>query len=207
MSDNGQGIDAQDLTRVFERFVQVGESRHGGLGIGLALVKALVELHGGSVVAHSNGRGCGAEFCVVLPQSRVPAPVSSTRESRAVSARRVLVVDDNRDAADMLGGLLQASGHQVLVAYRGEEAVREALEFKPHVGLLDIGMSGMNGYELASRLRADSQLPELFLVAITGWGQDEDRRRALAAGFNAHLTKPADPAEIAALFADRFPES
>ena len=119
----------------------------------------------------------------------------------------VLVVDDNRDAADMLGGLLQASGHQVLVAYSGEEAMREALGFKPHVGLLDIGMSGMNGYELASRLRADSQLPELFLVAITGWGQDEDRRRALAAGFNAHLTKPAGPAEIAALFADRFPES
>ena len=112
VSDTGQGIDAQDLTRVFERFVQVGENRHGGLGIGLALVKALVELHGGSVAAHSGGRGGGAEFRVVLPQSRVPAPVSSTRESRAVPARRVLVVDDNRDAADMLGGLLQASGHQ-----------------------------------------------------------------------------------------------
>ena len=205
--DNGQGIDAQDLTRVFERFVQVGESRHGGLGIGLALVKALVELHGGSVVAHSSGRGCGAEMRVVLPQSHVPAPVSSTSESRGVSARRVLVVDDNRDAADMLGGLLQASGHQVLVAYDGEEAVREARAFKPHVGLLDIGMSGMNGYELASRLRADSQVPELFLVAITGWGQNEDRRRALAAGFNVHLTKPAGAAEIAALLADRFPES
>ena len=207
VADTGQGIDAQDLTRVFERFVQLGQNRHGGLGIGLALVKALVELHGGSVVAHSSGRGCGAEFRVVLPQSGVPAPISSAGEKRTAPARRVLVVDDNQDAADMLGGLLQASGHQVLVVYSGEDAIREALGFKPHIGLLDIGMSGMNGYELASRLRADSQLPELFLVAITGWGQDEDRRRALAAGFNAHLTKPADPAAIAALFADRFPQS
>ena len=197
--DNGQGIDAQDLTRVFERFVQVGESRHGGLGIGLALVKALVELHGGSVVAHSSGRGCGAEIRVVLPQSHVPAPVSSTRESRAVSARRVLVVDDNRDAADMLGGLLQASGHQVLVAYDGEEALREALEFKPHVGLLDIGMSGMNGYELAARLRADSRLPELFLVAITGWG-----RLKTAAGRWRPVSMPISPNPLARPRSPRF---
>ena len=207
VSDTGQGIDAQDLTRVFERFVQVGENRHGGLGIGLALVKALVELHGGTITAHSGGRGCGAEFRVVLPQSRVPAPVSSISESRPSPARRVLVVDDNQDAADMLGGLLEASGHQVLVAYSGEAAVREAVGFRPHIGLLDIGMSGMNGYELAARLRADSQLPELFLVAITGWGQDQDRLRASAAGFDAHLTKPADPAAIAALFVGRFPAS
>ena len=107
----------------------------------------------------------------------------------------------------MLGGLLEASGHQVLVAYSGEAAVREAVGFRPHIGLLDIGMSGMNGYELAARLRADSQLPELFLVAITGGGQDQDRLRASAAGFDAHLTKPADPAAIAALFVGRFPAS
>jgi CheY-like chemotaxis protein len=204
VSDTGQGIDGPDLTRVFERFVQVGDDRHGGLGIGLALVKALVELHGGTVVAQSGGRGCGAAFQVVLPQCRVPAPESSMSEHRAAPARRVLVVDDNRDAADMLGGLLQASGHRVVIAYSGEDALRDAVGFKPHAALLDIGMSGMNGYELAARLRADHQLPDLFLVAITGWGQAEDRRRALAAGFDAHLTKPADPAQIAALFAERF---
>jgi CheY-like chemotaxis protein len=105
----------------------------------------------------------------------------------------------------MLAGLLTESGHHVLVAYDGEVALREAEAFKPHVGLLDIGMPAMDGYQLAGRLRSDSQLPELFLVAITGWGQEDDRRLALSAGFDAHLTKPADPDQIAALLASRFP--
>jgi signal transduction histidine kinase/ActR/RegA family two-component response regulator len=203
--DQGHGIDAADLDRVFERFVQVGKTRHGGLGIGLALVKALAELHGGAVEAHSEGPGRGSEFRVRLARTTAPHQHATASEGPSIAASRILVVDDNRDAADMLRGLLAASGHRVLVAYDGEEALRQAATFKPQIGRLDIGMPGMDGYELAARLRSDSQLAELFLVAITGWGQEEDRRRALAAGFDAHLTKPADPDQISALLAARFP--
>ena len=117
----------------------------------------------------------------------------------------MLVVDDNRDAAEMLNGLLTSKGHQVAVAYSGEEALRTAATFQPHVGLLDLSMPGLDGYEVARRLRARPEFRDLLLVAITGWGQEEDRRRALAAGFDAHLTKPADPAAIAALLASRLP--
>ena len=203
--DEGHGIEAADLERVFERFVQVGKTRHGGLGIGLALVKALAELHGGAVEARSEGPGRGSEFRVRLPRATAPRQHATAADSLSFAASRILVVDDNRDAADMLRGLLTASGHRVLVAYDGEEALRQAAAFKPQIGLLDIGMPGMDGYQLAARLRNDSQLQELFLVAITGWGQEEDRRRALAAGFDAHLTKPADPDQISALLAARFP--
>jgi YD repeat-containing protein len=203
--DSGHGIAAVDLDRVFERFVQVGETRHGGLGIGLALVRALAELHGGSVRARSAGRGKGSEFRLRLPRTVAPPKESADGESISTRSCRILVVDDNRDAADMLTGLLTASGHTVQVAYDGEEALRRAAVFKPHAGLLDIGMEGMNGYQLAARLRSHPQLSELFLVAITGLGQEEDRRRALSAGFDAHLTKPADPVEIARLLAARFP--
>ncbi len=121
-----------------------------------------------------------------------------------IGIRRILVVDDNRDAADMLASLLGANGHDVRVAHDGEAALSVAAVFKPDVGFLDIGMPVMDGYELAARLRADSRHPDLFLVAITGWGQEEDRRRALSVGFDAHLTKPADPNQIAALLSARF---
>lgn len=121
------------------------------------------------------------------------------RSDSVVAASRILVVDDNRDAADMLSRLLQEKGHTVAVAYDGEQALRMAADFRADIGLLDIGMPGMDGYELASRLRRDS--PNVFLVAITGWGQEDDRTRALAAGFDAHLTKPADPDDIEALLA------
>ena len=176
---------------------------HGGLGIGLALVKALAELHGGSVEAVSDGIGRGSEFRVRLPRASAQ-PVVCAPAGAQTSSRRILVVDDNRDAADMLGSLLTTHGHEVVVAYDAAAALREAAGFKPDVGLLDIGMAGMDGYELARRLRGDRQLRRLFLVAITGWGQEEDRRRALSAGFDAHLTKPADPDAIAALLASRF---
>jgi signal transduction histidine kinase/CheY-like chemotaxis protein len=202
--DSGHGIARADLDRVFERFVQVGKTQHGGLGIGLALVRALAELHGGSAEAYSEGPGRGSEFRLRLPRATSPAVEARAPDRLEVPSRRILVVDDNRDAADMLNSLLSSSGHEVVVAYSGEEALERAVEFKPQVGLLDIGMAGMDGYQLARRLRGDSQLPELFLVAITGWGQEEDRRRALAAGFDAHLTKPADPLAITTLLASRF---
>jgi signal transduction histidine kinase/CheY-like chemotaxis protein len=202
--DEGYGIDAKDLERVFERFVQVGNSRHGGLGIGLALVRALAELHGGIVEARSEGAGRGSEFRLTLPRAGAPSRSVRDAENRVVAPCRILVVDDNRDAADMLNNLLTANGHWVQVAYDGEAALREAAAFQPQIGLLDIGMPGMDGYELAARLRRDARLAGLFLVAITGWGQEEDRRRALAAGFDAHLTKPADPDEIEALLLGRF---
>ena len=168
--DEGHGIETADLERVFERFVQVGKTRHGGLGIGLALVKALAELHGGAVEARSEGPGRGSEFRVRLPRATAPRQQAPAADSLSFASSRILVVDDNRDAADMLRGLLTASGHRVLVAYDGEEALRQAAAFKPQIGLLDIGMPGMDGYQLAARLRNDSQLQELFLVAITGWG-------------------------------------
>ena len=202
--DAGHGIDSADLERVFDRFVQVGKSHHGGLGLGLALVKALAELHGGSVEARSKGVGHGSEFRLRLPRTSAPPRNVTAVERPSIASCRILVVDDNRDAADMLGGSLIASGHQVLIAYDGVEALREAAAFKPQIGLLDVGMAGMDGYELAARLRQNSQVPELFLVAITGRGQEEDRRRALSAGFDAHLTKPADLDEITALLAARF---
>jgi YD repeat-containing protein len=202
--DRGHGIDPADLERVFERFVQVGASHHSGLGIGLALVKALAHLHGGSVEARSEGLGHGSEFRLRLPRSDAPARLNAVEHARE-RACRILVVDDNRDAADMLTSLLTARGHNVRVAYDGEDALREARVFKPEVALLDIGMAGMNGYEVATRLRADSKLSGLFLVAITGWGQKEDRKLAFSAGFDTHLTKPADPDTVTALLATRFP--
>jgi CheY-like chemotaxis protein len=202
--DSGHGLEPADLDRVFERFVQVGKTRHGGLGIGLALVKALAELHGGSVDARSDGLGHGAEFRVRLPRAAEVPRVVPAEEGPTIPPSRILVVDDNRDAADMLGRLLATRGHKVLVVYDGAEALRESSTFKPQIGFLDIGMPGMDGYQLASRLRRDPHTRDVYLVAITGWGQEEDRRRAMAAGFDAHLTKPADPEQLTTLLAARF---
>ncbi|HWN86863.1 MAG TPA: ATP-binding protein [Vicinamibacterales bacterium] len=199
--DTGQGLAAADLTRVFDRFVQVGPNRQGGLGIGLALVKALAELHGGDVEARSDGLGLGSEFRLRLPRAMTPPATVAETELTPTTSCRILVVDDNEDAAEMLNGMLLARGHQVAVAHNGEDALRTAATFNPQVGLLDLSMPGLDGYELATRLRAMPEFRDMLLVAITGWGQEEDRRRALAAGFDAHLTKPADPVAIAALLA------
>jgi len=202
--DAGHGIAAADLGRVFDRFVQVGSTRRGGLGLGLALVKTVAELHGGSVEARSAGPGRGAEFLVRLPRAAAPASAAIGADRPPIQSCAILVVDDNRDAADMLAGLLQAQGHHVTVAYGGVEALRHVALAPFDAGLIDIGMPDMDGCALAGRLRADPGLRTMFLVAITGWGQEEDRRRALAAGFDAHMTKPAEPDALAELLAGRF---
>ena len=196
--DNGIGLSAADLPRVFGMFVQLGETRHGGLGIGLALVKGLVELQGGTVEAASDGPGTGSEFRVRLPRVSPPSSVDHDVGQLREASRRltILVVDDNRDAADMLQRVLTTRGHRVLVAYDGDSALLQAASMRPDVGLLDLGLPGMSGHELAERIRGDREIAGMALVAITGWGQEDDRRRAFAAGFDAHMTKPADPDAI-----------
>jgi PAS domain S-box-containing protein len=210
VADTGVGIPQEMLTSVFEMFTQVGGAGHrgqGGLGIGLTLVRRLVELHGGRVWAESDGLKCGSTFVVRLPVAAADAaaqpPSSQERLDDAPSpaARRILVVDDNADAADTLAALLAVDGHDVRTASSGAAALALAPMFLPHVAFLDIGMPGMNGYELARRLRADPAAGGLLLVAVTGWGQAEDRRRAIEAGFDHHLTKPVDPKDVATLVA------
>jgi CheY-like chemotaxis protein len=181
-------------------FVQLGEGRHGGLGIGLALVKGLVDLHGGRVEARSEGKGQGAEFRVRLPRT-VPAigPGETPREGREMLPRSILVVDDNADAAETLRAVLASRGHHVRVASFAGQALDMALAEPPDVALLDLGLPDFDGLTLARRLRHDHRTAAMLLIAITGWGQDEDRRRALDAGFDAHITKPADLRELLAL--------
>ena len=206
--DTGIGIPPESLHAIFDMFAQV-ESRSrvhdGGLGIGLALVRGLVELHGGSVSASSEGRGHGSEFTVTLPRAAlVAAPVVTTDASgdgRGTSALRVLVADDNLDAADSLGELLRLAGHEVRVAYDGRTALSIADAFRPDVMLLDLGMPELNGHEVASSVRDRSWARESCLVAITGWGQETDRAAARAAGFHEHLVKPVDFAELRSLLA------
>jgi PAS domain S-box-containing protein len=206
VSDTGIGIAADSLTEVFEMFTQVAHSvdrAKGGLGIGLALVRHLVQLHGGSVGAASAGIGQGSTFTVRLPLGRAleaGAPASQP-QCRPSSQLRVLVADDNVDAADTLCTLLRLAGHKTALARDGEEAVRLAGEFKPEVAFLDIGMPRLDGYEAARAIRALPELTAVQLVALTGWGAQEDRRRSQDAGFDAHLLKPAVPEEVLALLA------
>jgi len=195
--DTGTGIPADMLPQVFELFTQLNRSARtqGGLGIGLTLVRSLVEMHGGSVEARSDGVGKGAEFVVRLPLAegtQVEQKPRVVEQHALLAPRRVLVVDDNRDAADSLAMLLRLLGAEVQIVYSGAEALAVLDDFHPNVLLLDIGMPGMDGHEVARRVR---QLPEyrnVLLIAMTGWGQDEDRRRSSEAGFDYHLIKPAD---------------
>jgi PAS domain S-box-containing protein len=203
--DNGMGIPPPMLRKVFDMFTQVGgttDHSQGGLGIGLTLVKRLVELHGGRVEARSEGTNKGSEFVVKLPVSAVQgASEGGTRpdaQAARTEPRRILVVDDNRDAAESLSMLLHARGHDVRVAYDGLEAVGAAITFRPDVVLLDIGLPKLYGYDAARRIR-DALGEKVLLIAVTGWGQDEDRRRSKAAGFDHHLTKPVDPEAISRL--------
>jgi PAS domain S-box-containing protein len=197
--DEGIGIPAELLPRVFDLFVQADRSlerSRGWLGIGLTLVKSLVELHGGTVEAKSNGPGKGSEFTVRLPAAAdvVPAaePPAVAPPAAGAASKRVLVVDDNVDSAESLAMLLKVNGHEVRVAYDGPAALLEAAAFMPEVVLLDIGLPGMSGYEVARKLRELPEAKGALLVAQTGWGQAEDRRRSKEAGFDHHLVKPVD---------------
>ncbi|HVF62127.1 MAG TPA: ATP-binding protein [Thermoanaerobaculia bacterium] len=206
--DTGTGISADMLPRVFELFTQVDRSAgraQGGLGIGLTLVKSLVEMHGGSVEAHSEGPGRGSEFVVRLPLSAAPRragePGPEERPPAILALRRVLVVDDNRDAAESLAMLLKLLGSEVHVAYDGPGALEAVTSYRPSVVLLDIGMPGMDGHEVARRIRSQPELQDVALIAITGWGQEEDRRRSHEAGFDSHLIKPVDVGALEGLLA------
>jgi CheY-like chemotaxis protein len=204
VKDNGIGISPQALPQVFEMFSQAEDAltrSEGGLGIGLALVKGLVELHGGSVEARSSGAGAGSEFIVRLPvaaAAQTPRLAEHSGSARQ-TGKRILVADDNRDAAESLGLLLEMAGHDVRIAHDGRAALELANSFRPNWGLLDIGMPQLNGYEVASALRQQPWAAEIQLIALTGWGQDGDRQRAIAAGFDRHLTKPVDPDALLAL--------
>jgi signal transduction histidine kinase/ActR/RegA family two-component response regulator len=202
--DSGIGIPPEMLTRVFDMFMQVprqAEPQPGGLGIGLTLVRNLVEMHGGRVHARSDGPGRGTEIVVRLPLAEPARPPSDAPSPppATLPCRRVLVVDDNRDAADSLGLLLELLGAQVEVVHDGPAALRALERYQPAVVVLDIGMPGMDGYEVARRIRQHAQARDVVLVALTGWGQEEDRRRCRSAGFDHHLTKPIDVQAFQAL--------
>ena len=210
--DNGAGIAADQLPFVFDMFMQaeVAIERSGtGLGIGLALVKNLVELHGGTVEAHSAGVGHGSEFVVRLPITHDALqqlrPNTPPHEKLAtMTARRVLVVDDNQDAAESLAMFLKLTGHDTHIAHDGLEAVEKAEQLSPDIILLDIGLPKINGFEAARRIRAQSREKKLVLVALTGWGQDADRQKSREAGFDAHVVKPIDPDALTSLLSE-FP--
>ncbi len=197
--DTGIGIDLEQFPDIFDLFTQAARSldrSQGGLGIGLALVQRLVEMHRGTVEVQSDGPGRGSEFTVrlPLPSSPEPEPPSAPTRSaeRPAHAGRVLVVDDNVDSAEILAKLLRMSGHDVRTAYTGPTALEAAVAHLPDVVLLDIGLPGLNGYEVARRLRQDPQLKDVRLVAMTGYGQESDLQLAREAGFDRHLVKPVD---------------
>ena len=206
IEDNGCGIPRERLAHVFEMFTQIDRTlsrAQGGLGIGLSLVRRLVEMHGGQVAVESVGPGRGSTFLVRLP---LAAPFASiaTEEipvSRRGPTRRVLVIDDNIDAAESLAELLRVSGHEAQAVHDGAEALVAARGLPPEVVFLDLGLPGMDGYEVARRLRAEPHLSGAVLVALSGWGNAEDRRRSREAGFDHHLTKPADPIAVDELLA------
>jgi CheY-like chemotaxis protein len=207
--DNGIGLAPETIATVFDMFSQVAPGKghtDGGLGIGLALVKGLVGLHGGRVEARSGGLGQGSEFSVYLPHTIIePLPAAPPAElapsAHATRRLRVLIADDNRDSAESLGMLLEMSGHEVQLAHDGSQALGLAAEKRPDVALLDIGMPGMDGYEVAMNIRKAAWGSDMTLIAITGWGQEDNKRLARNAGFDHHLTKPMDSAVLESILA------
>ncbi len=209
--DQGIGIAPEMLDRVFELFAQGPEARAhapGGLGIGLSLARRLVEMHGGRISASSAGPGCGSEFTVTLPIGRMPteaAPDILLPEGAPPAGRRVIVADDNVDAAETIALLLEACGCEVRTVFDGESAVAEASRFRPDVVFLDLGMPGVDGYEACRRIRQEAGSAPRLIVALSGWGQQDDRTRSAEAGFDRHLTKPADPAMLIAIVREAPP--
>ncbi len=199
--DTGIGIAADKMPAVFEMFTQFDaspERTHGGLGVGLALSKRLVQLHGGTIAAHSDGLGQGSEFTVRLPLATAPADAANAevRQHEPSQSRRVLVVDDNRDFALSLSALLELEGHDVRTTFEATSAETVAEEFRPEIAFLDLGLPNVNGFELARRLRVQPWMNGTVLVAVTGWGKEEDRQRSREAGFDLHLVKPVEPDQI-----------
>ena len=211
VADTGMGIPADMLATVFDMFTQINRTldrSQGGLGIGLSLVRTLVEMHGGSVQAASGGIDLGSEFTVTLPTASVPvetlAPAARPVTTHA-AAHRILVVDDNVDAAETMAMLLELSGHETRTAFGGQDALEIALSFRPDVVFLDIGLPGMNGFEVARRLLADPATAATRLIALTGWGTQDDINKSKMAGFHTHLTKPVDPDAVEAILATLLP--
>jgi CheY-like chemotaxis protein/nitrogen-specific signal transduction histidine kinase len=211
--DTGVGIPADQLPHIFEMFAQVDQSlerSRGGLGIGLTLVRRLAELHGGSAEARSEGAGKGSEFVIRLPVledagTMTHEPAQLDGKAGGPGKGRVLLVDDNRDTAVSLATVLKASGYEVRVAYDGEEGIATAERFRPQIVLLDISLPKLNGYAVARRLRAQPGGKEMVLIATTGWGQDDDRRRSFEAGFDHHMVKPIDPVALQNLLIESAP--
>jgi signal transduction histidine kinase len=221
VKDTGIGIPPVMLPKVFDLFTQIDNSLErsaGGLGIGLSLAKRLTEMHEGNVTAHSEGQDQGSEFIVRLPissgvssseassavaMSAPPQPAAD--KSRSAGARRILVVDDTRDSADSLAMLLKITGHETQTAHNGLEAIEKAESYRPNVILLDIGMPKMNGYDACRAIRGQPWGQDIKMIALTGWGQEEDRRKSKDAGFDGHLVKPVDISALLALLADAQP--
>lgn len=209
--DTGAGIASEQLKRIFQMFTQVDstlERSQGGLGIGLSLAKTLVEMHGGTITVHSEGVGRGAEFVVRLPLIEEGGAQSSSTHGEVnfgLSARRILVVDDNRDSAESLAMLLRLVGNEVQTAHDGVVAVELAQQLRPDVILLDIGLPRLNGYEVCRKIRDQTWGKSVIMIALTGWGQDEDRKKSKDAGFNGHLVKPVEHAALSKLLSELVP--
>ena len=208
--DNGIGIAPDKLAQVWDLFVQVDESPERirkGLGIGLALVRDLVKRHGGSVEAQSEGLGKGSTFTIRLPRAMrgdvtVAEPVKAPQVAHAAPPKRVLIVDDNLDAAETLAMMLELLGQQTRQAHEGNGALQAAIEYKPELIFMDIGLPGLSGHEVAARMRTELGMTETYIVALSGYGSDDDRRKSLYAGFDSHLVKPLDPAALPSILAE-----
>jgi CheY-like chemotaxis protein len=205
--DSGVGIPVEELDKVFEMFTRLTPFRDGqpGLGVGLTLSRQIVEMHGGRMSAHSDGWGHGATISVHLPAPAAeaapaePSPEEGPAEREQVERRRVLVVDDNVDAADMMAILLEVRGHEVRTAYDGRSAISETEVFRPDALLLDLGLPDLDGVMVCKAIKSQPWGKETVVVALSGWGQEEDKRRTAEAGFDAHLTKPARIEQVTAL--------